>query len=359
MALFRINIEWTDSSSDTLVYKYPFKNSGREVNDRSTLTVRESQMAVFVYKGQVADIFGPGFYKLDTNIYPILTKLAAWTYGFQNPIVMEVYFINTKQFTNNKWGTQNPILVRDPEFGPIRVRGFGSYAFKVKDCGQFLRELFGTNSSFKTSDIVDHLKSILISNITDAIGESKISALDLAGNTLEFQQKVTETVQEAFNEIGLELTKLNIENMSVPEEVEKAFDERTKYGILGDKSDVMMKVAAAEAMKGAANNPGMGGAFMGVGVGVGAGAGIGQIMAEAMKPSQQTQQPANTAAPAAAAAGVASNMTTCAKCGAIIPSTAKFCPECGEKRNAKRFCPECGAEVSSSAKFCPECGKRL
>ena len=358
MALFRINIEWADNSTDTLVYKYPFKNSGREVNDRSTLTVRESQMAVFVYKGQVADIFGPGFYKLDTNIYPILTKLAAWTYGFQNPIVMEVYFVNTEQFTNNKWGTQNPILVRDPEFGPIRVRGFGSYAFKVKDCGQFLRELFGTNSTFKTNDIVDHLKSLIISNITDAIGESKISALELAGNTLEFQEKVTTTVQAAFNEIGLELTKLNIENMSVPEEVEKAFDERTKYGILGDKTDVMMKVAAAEAMKDAANNTGMGGSFMGVGVGVGAGAGIGQMMADAMRTNQQTAQ--NTSAVATgAAAGVAAGMATCAKCGAAIPATSKFCPECGEKVNAKRFCPECGKEVAPGAKFCPECGTKL
>ncbi len=348
MALFRINIEWTDNSSDTLVYKYPFKNSGREVNDRSSLTVRESQMAIFVYKGQVADIFGPGFYKLDTNVYPILTKLAAWTYGFQSPIVMDVYFINTKQFTGNKWGTQNPILVRDPEFGSVRVRGFGQYSFKVKDCGQFLRELFGTHSSFKTEDIVEHLKSLIISNITDAIGESKISVLDLAGNTLEFQDAVTKTVQQSFNDIGLELTKLIIENMSVPEEVEKAFDERTKYGILGDKTDVMMKVAAAEAMKDAAKNTGAGGAFMGAGVGVGAGYGMGQMMADAMRPSAQ---PVNNTS--------SERTVKCASCGATISATAKFCAECGAKVAVKRFCPECGKEVSATAKFCPECGTKL
>lgn len=348
MALFRLNIEWTDNSSNTLVYKYPFKNGGREVNDRSSLTVRESQMAVFVYKGQVCDIFAPGFYKLDTNIYPILTKLAAWTYGFQTPITLDVYFINTKQFTGNKWGTQNPILVRDPEFGAIRVRGFGQYAFKVDDCGAFLKELFGTNTSFTTEDIVDHLKSLVVSTLTDAIGESRISALDLAGNTLEFQKSVTESVQSSFKEIGLQLTKLIIENMSVPEEVEKAFDERSKLGILGDKTDVMMKIAAAEAMKEAAKNEGMGGAFMSAGVGMGAGMGMGQIMNEAF-----SAKPAQTAEPVRANAGA------CPNCGEALPATAKFCPGCGNKIERKRFCPECGEEVSATAKFCPSCGNKL
>ena len=252
MALFRLNIEWADDSRNTLVYKYPFKKSGREVNDKSTLTVRESQCAVFVYKGQIADVFGPGLYYLKTEIFPILTKLAAWKYKFETPITLDVYFINTKQFTDVKWGTQNPIIVRDPEFGVIRVRGFGAFAFKVDDPGVFLKELFGTSSTFKTEDITDFLKTMLISTLTDAIGESKISALDLAGNTLEFNEIVKRSVQSKFNEIGLKLTNLFIENMSVPTEVEKAFDERTKLGIYADKTDVLMKVAAAEAMKDAA-----------------------------------------------------------------------------------------------------------
>ncbi|MBQ9481588.1 MAG: SPFH domain-containing protein [Clostridia bacterium] len=354
MALFRLNIEWTDDSHNILVYKYPFKNSGREVNNRSTLTVRESQMAVFVYKGQICDVFAPGFYKLDTNIYPILTKLAAWTYGFQTPITMEVYFINTKQFTGNKWGTQNPILMRDPEFGSIRVRGFGQFAFKVDDCGAFLKELFGTNSTFTTQDIVEHLKGLIISHVTDAIGESKLSALDLAGNTLEFQQAVTETVQEGFKEVGLQLTKFVIENMSVPQEVEKAFDERSRLGILGDKTDVMMRMAAAEALKDAAKNPGMGGAFMSAGVGLGAGAGMGQMFSDAFKSQQQQQQPQQQQPVQQAAGG-----PVCQKCGAQVPAGAKFCPVCGEKLNVKRFCPECGNEVEAGAKFCPECGKKL
>ena len=133
MALFRLNIEWADSSSNTLVYKYPFKKSGKEVNNKSTLTVRESQCAVFVYKGQIADVFGPGLYDLKTDIFPILTKLASWKYAFETPITLDVYFVNTKQFTVVKWGSQNPLMMRDPEFGVKRVRGFGAFAFKVDD----------------------------------------------------------------------------------------------------------------------------------------------------------------------------------------------------------------------------------
>ena len=358
MALFRLNIEWTDNSSNVLVYKYPFKNGGREVNNKSTLTVRESQMAVFVFKGQVCDIFAPGFYKLETQTFPILSKLAAWQYGFQNPITVDVYFINTKQFTGNRWGTQNPILMRDPEFGSIRVRGFGQFAFRVDDCGDFLKELFGTNSSFTTEDIVDHLKSLLVSTLTDVIGESKLSALDLAGQTLEFQQAVTESVQQSFKEVGLQLTKLTIENMSVPEEIEKAFDERSRLGILGDKTDVMMRMAAAEAMKEAAKNPGMGGAFMSAGVGMGAGVGLGQMMNEAFRP-QNPQPSAPQSAPAQPQNPRPQGGKTCAKCGSAVPDTAKFCPTCGEKIAVKRFCPECGTEVPADTKFCPECGTKL
>ncbi len=364
MALFRTNIEWVDESSDTLVYKYPFKNSGREINNNSSLTVRPSQVAIFVHKGKIADVFEPGLYEMKTEILPILTKLAAWRYKFETPITLDVYFVNTKQFTNIKWGTKNPILMRDPEFGAIRVRGFGAFAFKVDDAGVFLEELFGTNSTFKTEDIEDFAKTMLVSSLADAIGESKISALDLAGNTLEFNEIVKAKVQAKFKELGLMLTNLFIESMSVPEEVEKAFDERSKYGILGETTDVMMKYAAAEAMKSAASNPGMGGAFMSAGAGLGAGAAMGNVMADAFRPSTPAAQNGAANVGAAAAAGAAAGAAvgggpTCPSCGAVVPQGSKFCPECGGRLPAKKFCQECGAEVSSSAKFCPECGTRI
>lgn len=346
MALFRTNISWDNMTRDEMVYKFPLKNGGREINKNSTLTVRESQVAVFVHKGEIADIFAPGMYKLDTEILPILTKLASWKYAFQTPITLDIYFVNTVQFTDCRWGTKNPFIMRDPEFGSVRVRGFGSYAFRVDpdNVDKFLKELFGTASSFKTSDIQNFLKTVLVSYISDAISESKISVLDIAANTVEFNQLVRIKVQEKFAELGLILTNLFIENVSVPEEVEKALDERSKYGILGDSTDVMMKVAAAEAMKDAAKNPGNG--AVGTGVGMGAGFGIGSMMAEAFK-----------GVGASKSSGSASTFA-CPSCGGDVPTGAKFCPECG-KAVGTRFCTECGAKISGSAKFCPECGKKL
>lgn len=353
MALFRINIVWNDDSKNTLVYKYPFKNNGREVNDKSTITVKESQAAVFVHKGQVADVLGPGLYNLKTDILPILTKLAAWKYAFETPITLDVYYVNTKQFTNIKWGTLNPIMMRDPDFGVIRVRGFGAFAFKVDDPAIFLKELFGTNSSFKTEDITGFLRTMLLSALADALGESKISALDLAGNTMEFNEIVKAKIQEKFQEIGLYLTNLFIENMSVPEEVEKALDERSKYGILGDSTDTMMKVSAAEAMRSAAKNTGTAGAFMGAGVGLGAGLGMGGYMGGAFAAANNSQKQANEKL------GGGEKGKKCPNCNADVAPGAKFCPECGTKLPSKKFCSNCGKEVAEDAKFCPDCGNKL
>ena len=348
MALFRTNIEWSEMSKNQMVYKFPLKKDGREINKNSTLTVREGQVAIFIHKGQIADIFQPGIYKLDTGILPILTKLASWKYAFETPITLDIFFINTVQFTNCPWGTQNPFIMRDAEFGSVRVRGFGTYSFRVDpdNADKFLNELFGTSSSYKTEDIKGHLKSLLVSYISDAIGESRLSVLDLAANTVEFNQIVKVKVQEKFAELGLILTNLIIENMSVPEEVEKALDERSKYGILGSTTDVMMKVAAAEAMKDAAKNPGNN--MMGAGVGMGAGFGIGGFMAEAFKPSSNGTQ----------ANSQQGQTTICSSCKKTIPANAKFCPECGAS-NAAKFCSNCGTKLAPGAKFCPECGNKV
>ena len=352
MALFRLNIVWDDVSKNTLVYKYPFKKFGREVNNKSTLTVKESQVAVFVHKGQIADTFGPGLYNLGTDIFPILSKLASWKYGFETPITVDVYFINTKQFTNVKWGTMNPIMMRDPEFGMIRVRGFGAFAFRVYDPAVFLKELFGTNSSFKTEDITGYLRTMLLSSLADTLGESRISAIDLAANTLEFNEIVKANIQAKFREIGLEMTSLFIENMSVPEEVEKAIDQRSKVGVLKNDADALLRINAAEAIKDAANNPGGAGAFMGAGVGVGAGLGIGGIMANAFT---QPSQPQAQAKPDCQQSQGAS----CISCGKALISGSKFCPECGAQQPTNSFCPECGAKVNAGAKFCSTCGHKL
>jgi len=344
-------IEWTDSTQNTIVYKFPM--NGREIMNGSALTVRESQMAIFVAQGKIGDIFYPGYYKLETKNLPVLTKLFSWKYGFNSPFKAEVYFVNTKQFIDQKWGTGNPIMMRDAEFGAVRIKGYGKYSFKVEIGEIFLNELFGTNSDYTTEKITDYLKSILIQDITITIAESKISVLDLASNYRDFSQKVLAKAQQDFDKIGLKLVNFLFENISLPAEVEKALDKRTEVGIMSDKMGQFMQYQAATAITDAAKNPG--GGLAGAGVGLGAGAAMGGMFAQsfqsAMNPPPQPQQ--QQAAPAQS--GTAAK---CSKCGHDVKAGAKFCPECGNAMPTERFCSECGEKISATAKFCPGCGKQ-
>lgn len=336
-------VEWTDDSTNTLVYRFPME--GKQLMMGSRLTVRASQVAVFVNNGEIADIFLPGMHKLSTSNLPVLTKLNAWKYGFNSPFFAEVYFVNTKQFTNQKWGTTNPIAMRDKDFGTIRIRGYGAFSFRVADAGVLLKELFGTNSSFKTEDITNYLKTIIVAGISDTIAESKISALDMSANLLEFNQMTKEQIDHKFADMGLELARLIIENISFPEEVEKAIDTRSSMGVMGDKMDTFVKFQAAHAMRDAANNAG--GGMATTGVGLGAGVALGQTMAEALKPSATKKEEAP-----------AEDTKFCAECGAKAKRSAKFCPECGHGFKTKNACVNCGHELKANAKFCPECGQK-
>jgi len=336
-------VEWEDSSKDTIVYRYPLTDRD-ELMTSSTLVVRESQCAIFMHKGKICDVFGPGTYKLTTENIPFLTKLLSLPAGFESRIKAEIYYVNTKQFIGQKWGTQNPIMMRDEEFGTIRVRGFGVYSFKVADPKIFMKEIFGTNAVYKTDDVVEQIKPMLIQAITDAIAESGISALDLAANYKEFSKTVLDTCKAEIGEYGLEVTKFVIENISLPEEVEKVLDERTSLGVLEDKMGTYTQKKAADAMLDAANNPSSG--VAGAGVGLGAGLAMGNVFGEALANVKNTPKPVKT--------------TTCPNCNAEIKASLKFCPECGTKiaKEPKR-CPDCNAEIGSKAKFCPECGKKL
>lgn len=308
------SLEWVDDSQDTIVHKYPM--DGRQIQYGSKLTVRESQVAVFLNKGKIADIFGPGMYALQTSNLPILTQLLSWGHGFKSPFYADVYFINTKQFTNQRWGTSNPITMRDKDFGTIRIRGYGSYAFRVSNPELFLKELFGTNSTFTTDDINTYLKSIIVSSISDTIAESKISALDLASNLLEFSNIASETLASTFANLGLELTKLVIENISFPEEVEKAIDQRSSMGVLSDKIDTFVKYQSANAIREAANNDGM----AGMGAQLGSGIALGEMMRSSLNTPAEPQQ-----------AEVGGDVKFCPKCGSKNARSSKFCTECGEK----------------------------
>ena len=225
-------IEWTDNTSDTMVYRFPVQNN--EIKMGAQLTVRESQAAVFVNEGQLADVFTPGRYQLTTENMPVLTKLKSWKYGFNSPFKAEVYFVNTKQFTHQKWGTSNPIMMRDQEFGMIRLRAFGTYAFRAVDPERFLKELFGTRSTFNTEDITGQLRGLIVSGMSDLIAESQIPALDLSMNYDELGAQARVKMSPRFEKYGLECTLIAIENISLPKEVEDVLDKRTSMGIIGD-----------------------------------------------------------------------------------------------------------------------------
>ena len=340
------NIEWTDSNSNLIIWKYPITKD--HVNKGSALTVRESQVAIFVDKGRLADVFLPGFYKLDTNNMPILTKLMSWKYGFETPFKSDIYFVNTKQFTNQKWGTANPILVRDKDYGAVRIRGYGNYSFKVDDAYIFMQNLSGTNTKFDTTQITDYLRSMVVSGISDAIGESKIAVLDMAANLQELSKIVEAKVASDFKEIGLKLTNFVFESFSLPEELEKALDKNTSLGMMRGNMDVYTQMETLEAMKEAAKNPGAAGGTMGAGMGLGMGMGLGNIFANNMQQMNNlNKNPQNQS----------QNIKNCSNCGATLHGNPKFCPECGQK--LKQVCPDCGTEVKGNAKFCPECGRKL
>lgn len=277
-------IEWLDDSQDTMVWRFPrYEN---EIKNGAQLVVRETQMAAFVNEGRAADIFSPGTYTLSTQNLPILSSIRGWKYGFESPFKAEVYFVNTKVFTNQKWGTKNPFMLRDAEFGPIRLRSFGNYSIRVKDVGRFIEEVVGTNSHFTIDDINEELRNIILTRFTDAVAESKIPILDLAANYDDLSKFIHQKIAPEFENYGLELVKFLIENMSLPPEVEEAIDKRSKMGILGDLNKYM-QFQTAEAIEKAAENPS---GMAGMGAGMGAGFGMVNQMLQNMQQQQQQQQ---------------------------------------------------------------------
>ncbi len=274
-------IDWTDSSNDTIIYKFPrYQN---EIKMGAQLTVRESQVAVFMNEGKITDVFQPGMYTLSTQNMPLLSTLKGWKFGFNSPFKADVFFVSTKQFTNQKWGTKNPIMLRDAEFGPVRLRAFGSYAFRVVDATLFLKEIAGTDSEFTVEEINEQLRNIAVSRGMDAVAESKIPVLDLASNYDEVSKLITDKIKPEFNEMGLNLTKFLIENVSLPPEVEAALDKRSSMGIIGNLG-AYTQFQAANAMEDAANNPN--GGMMGAGLGAGMGMGMMGQMGNAFQNQQ-------------------------------------------------------------------------
>lgn len=257
-------IHWVDDTRDTMVWR--FEREGHEIKYGAKLTVREGQAAVFVHEGQLADVFGPGLYELETNNLPILTTLQHWSHGFRSPFKSEIYFVNTTRFNDQKWGTKNPIMCRDPEFGPVRLRAFGTYAMRVSDPGRFLTEIVGTDGEFTTDEVSLQIRNVVVQEVSRVLAGSGIPVLDMAANTADLGKIITEAIAPTIANYGIAIPEFYIENISLPEEVEKVLDKRTSMGIVGDLHKYA-QFSAAEAMTRAAGNPGAAGAVIGMGLG--------------------------------------------------------------------------------------------
>ena len=286
-------IEWTDNTRDTIVWR--FERRGNAIKYGAKLTVREGQAAVFVHEGQIADVFGPGLYILETNNMPILTSLQHWDHGFKSPFKSEIYFVNTTRFNDLKWGTKNPIIARDPEFGPVRIRAFGTYSMRVTDPARFMAEIVGTDGEFTSDEITFQLRNIIVQEFSRMIASSGIPVLDMAANTDQLGKMVAKAIAPTIAQYGLSIPEFYIENISLPDEVEAILDKRTSMGIVGDL-DRFGQYAQAEAMLNASNNQGGAGAGMGAGMGAAIGMGMAAQRGPWGQMPQQQHQPGQSGA---------------------------------------------------------------
>lgn len=275
-------IEWLDNSNETIVHR--FERYQNEIKNNAQLIVREGQVAVFINEGQLADVFKPGTYTLNTKNLPILTTLKGWKYGFDSPFKAEVYFVNTRLFTNEKWGTKNPFVLSDERFGLVEIRAFGTYTFRISDPGKFVVDVVGTDGNFTNFEVNEHLKSLIVTRFTDTVGEANLPIELYAANTSELSETCQEVMQPEFDRVGIALERFYIENVSMPEELKKEIFEYSRL----DKLD-MTKLAqfkAAKAMEAAAKNEG---GTAGAGMGMGMGFVLAQQMGNIMSPQAPQQ----------------------------------------------------------------------
>jgi len=318
-------IDWTEPEDGILAYRYPMQD--REIQNGGKLTVRDSQAAVFVNEGTVADVFEPGLYTLNTQTLPILTYLKNWDKAFQSPFKSDVYFFSTRIQTNQHWGTQNPITIRDKEFGAIRLRGFGIYSYHLKDAKTFYSKISGTRDVYGVADLEGQLRNTIIAKMTDAFAASQVPFLDMAANQGALADKIAESLKPGFADYGLELDSFVVENLSLPDEIQKVLDQRISMNVLGDMGRYTQYQVAQSIPIAAANE---GGGAVGIGAGLGAGVAIGQTMIDALKKGVSPASESGGAAPAAPAAAANATTKFCSECGKPIPRSSKFCPECGK-----------------------------
>ena len=314
-------IQWTEPADGILAYRYPMEDM--EIQNGGQLTVRDSQAAVFVNQGQIADVFGPGLYTLSTNTLPILTYLQNWDKAFKSPFKSDVYFFSTRVQVNQKWGTATPITIRDKEFGAVRMRAYGIYAYRIADPKVFHQKVSGTRQAYMVSDLDGQLRNTIIGRMTDMFGNSSVDFLDMASHQTQLGQNMLLGLRPMFADLGLLLDSFTLENISMPEELQKLLDQRIGMNMMGDMGRYTQFQVAQSLPIAAANE---GGGLAGAGVGLGAGMLMAQQMMNAPKPPAA---PAGAAAPGAPEGAAAGGSKFCINCGKTMPRPAKFCPECG------------------------------
>ena len=294
-------LQWTEDSDGTLAWRYPMADM--EIQNGGTLVVRESQMAVFVNEGQVADVFGPGTYKLTTQTLPVLTYLKNWDKLFESPFKSDVYFFSTRQQIDQKWGTPQPITIRDKDFGAVRLRAFGNYAYRVADPKLFHTEISGTREAYTVAEVDGQLRGLVLQNISNAIASSGVPFLDLAANQLMFANALSKELEPAFAKIGLKLETLTVQNLSLPEELQKLLDQKIGMGMIGNDMGKFMQYQTAQAIPqfaAAAGQAGGGGSVAGDAMGLGAGMAMGQLLAQNLQSGLGGMHAAPPQAPVAA-----------------------------------------------------------
>lgn len=355
-------IEWEDDTQDTLVFKFPMQDN--EIQNGGRLVVRPGQAAVFVNEGQIADVFSEGTHVLNTQNLPILGDLKGWAYGFKSPFKADVYFVNTKQILDQKWGTPHPILVSDPKFEQVQLRAFGSFGFAITDPKVFVSTVSSTNRTYKVDTIRDQLKEFIVTNFAPILAQQKVTVAELAANYNIINEALQAAVKQSFANLGIEMTILTIANISLPEEIQAMLNERTRINMMGGM-DNYTRVRQLDVMETAAANEG-GGGMMQAGMGMGAGLAMGQVFAQTMggnaaAPGSPINQPAQPVQPQPAPGLV------CAACGYGMAAGAQFCSNCGTKAAPPeapaapraKFCSNCGTKLEGQAAFCSNCGNKL
>ena len=308
-------IQWTETQDGVLTYRYPMRDM--EIQNGGKLTVRESQMAVFVNEGRIADVFGPGLHTLNTHNLPLLTDLMNWDKKFESPFKSDVYFFSTRLQIDQRWGTSNPVTIRDKEFGAVRLRGFGIYSYCISDPRTVYMKLSGTRDVYFVADLEGQLRNTIIGRMSDIFAESNVPFLDMAANQIALGQKIAASLKPVFADLGLMLHSFVVENLSLPDELQKRLDERIGMNMVGDM-DRYTQFQAGKSLPIAAANEG---GAAGIGAGLGAGLTMAQNMIKGVKATRGRSRGSGE---------TAGDTKFCGECGKPIPRTAKFCPECGK-----------------------------